>query len=153
MPFTGDDPVLAWEYWFDEPPSESVLLALEHRGKDHASATIIEAIEIASKKTHITDEIERLKYVTGILRRKTLEAASPQLAERERPIDVVLIAWKHSGIGTWPISRQRVAGWIEYCTAEEVKALLKAARNWSDFRSQIEDLVERRQAEAMKAQE
>jgi hypothetical protein len=86
MPYHGDSPTEAWEYWFDEPPSEIVQSSLERFAKNHAAAAIIEAIEITSDKAAITTEAVRLRYIKGILDRKLLAAVAPKRAEEERQI-------------------------------------------------------------------
>ena len=93
MAYRGDSPVEAWEYWFDEPPSEAVQVALERHSKNHSAATIIEAIEITSDKLNITVETSRLQYLHGVLRRKVLESVDPERAERERQIAIVQNCW------------------------------------------------------------
>jgi hypothetical protein len=56
MPYRGDSPAEAWEYWFDEPSSETVRLALELHSNNQPADTIIEAMEITSDKLDITAE-------------------------------------------------------------------------------------------------
>jgi hypothetical protein len=71
MPYHGDSPVEAWEYWFDEPPSQAVCSSLERLGKKHPAATIIEAIEITGNRAG------RLLKVIAILHRVPCRCDSP----------------------------------------------------------------------------
>src|SRR5438876_6526572 len=96
MPYHGDSPAEAWEYWFDGPPSDTVRLALERHSKDHPAATIIEAIEITSDKLDITAETSRLQYLNGVIRRKVLESVDPERAEQERKIAIIQRCWNKS---------------------------------------------------------
>jgi hypothetical protein len=146
MPYRGDSPVEAWEYWFDKPPSETVQLALERHSKNHpAAATIIEAIEITSDKLDITDETKRLQYLNGVLRRKVLESVDPDCAEQERQIAIIRRAWDKSNLGFWPLSKRKILYWLEYCNVEEIKAIMRVAESWSDLGDEIERVIERRQ--------
>jgi hypothetical protein len=148
MPYRGVSPVEAWEYWLDEPPSEVVCARLNRLLKDHITANIIEAIEITSNRMDITEEKRRLQYINGILQRKVLQTVAPERAEKERQIDVVELLWKKSNLGSWPLSRLKIAYWLQYCTVEEIKALMGVAYSWSDLRNEIDHIIEGRQQAA-----
>jgi hypothetical protein len=148
MPFRGDSPVEAWEYWFDEPPSEAVRLSLERHSKNHAAATIIESIEITSDKLDITAETSRLQYLNGVLRRKVLQSVDPERAEQERQIAIVQRCWDRSNLGCWPLSKRKIVYWLEHCTVEEIKVVMSVADGWSDLRDEMDRIIERRQQAA-----
>ena len=147
MPYRGDSPVEAWEYWFDEPPSEGVRSSLEQCGNDYAAtaATIIEAIVITGKRTDITDEAARIQYVKGILRRKLLHAMAPARAEEVTQIDSLQWSWNKKGVWSWPLDRKKASFWLQYCSVAEIKELMRIARSWTDFKEQLNQIIESRQ--------
>jgi hypothetical protein len=139
MPYRGESPVEAWEFWFDEPPSAAVSSSLEQLRRDYVATSIIEAIEITGNKLDITDEVARLQYVKGVLRRKVLQAVAPERAELEAQIDRVLKSWYKTSLGRWPLNRKSVAKWLE------IQTLMHVAHNWRDFKSELDQAIETRQ--------
>ncbi len=116
MPYIGDSPVEAWQYWFDEPPSEKVRKHLENRGKTHSAATIIEAIELTSDRllNKTTAEAQRLQYLCGILRQKVLASVDPKMAERQHQINIVQ-QWMNRKFGNRRWNKEAFDCWLEHC--------------------------------------
>jgi hypothetical protein len=151
MPYRGDSPLEAWKFWFDVPPSRAVLANLEHLAKDRPAALLVEAIEVTGQWLDITEDAAQLSYIAGILRRKALEAVAPERAEEERNIDVIRKYWDKTKIEARPLSRPMIANWLQYLTAEELKALMSVARSEQDLEEQIANSIEKRKQAAVDA--
>ena len=145
MPYRGDSVLEGWEYWFDEFPSKAACLALEVLGRDYPGTMIVEAMEITCSML-ITEEAARLQYITGILRRKTLESVAPDRADEEHKIDRILRAWKKvfGDRYTTSPSRAMLAEWLQHCTDVEILSVLRVARDWPDFQTEVEKIIETR---------
>jgi hypothetical protein len=142
MPYEGDSPFEAWEYWFDNPPSESVHSALTQCAKTHSAPDMIEAIRVAGMKFPMLENDEqRLRYMMGVLRRTALERIAPELAEEERQLDSICKYWEKKGISEWPLYRNRVRGWLRYVDPEGIKAVIHISRGWRDFHSQMDEII------------
>ena len=162
MPYQGDSPVEAWEYWFDQPPSEVVRSSLEQFGKKHDAKAIVEAIAITADKPSITVDANRIKYVGGVLDRMRLRAVSPERAEEEHQIDMLQRFWIKHGHGfptyRWNGGRRvrvetrnfdkshraTAATWFRFCTLEEIEAVVRVARSWDDLCEEMERIKTRR---------
>jgi hypothetical protein len=163
MPYRGDSPTEAWEYFFDETPSETACSSLERFAKNHVPVTIIEAIRITYDKRTVTSEAARLRYINGVLQRKTLQTVAPERAEEERQIDLLQRFWQKHGTpfqGYWHQGSQLhrndrqyfrkderavAASWLRFCTVAEIEAVMSVARSWIDL-CDVMGEIEARQA-------
>jgi hypothetical protein len=154
MPYEGDSPVEAWEYWFDEPPTDGVLAGLKQCARTHSAAEIIEAIEIAGmKRPLITQDQKRLEYMSGVLRRKALQKIDPERALEETKIDALRLRWRKKDAGPWMAERAEVREWLHWLDQRELNVLMGIADEWSDFERLTGEIVERRRCEQRSATE
>jgi hypothetical protein len=72
MAYEGNSLDEAWEFWFDEAPSEDVRKVLAARLRQHSLDDVLDALRITSTKPQIIDQTNRLKYMSGVLRKKAL---------------------------------------------------------------------------------
>lgn len=135
MPYEGDSPFEAWEYWFDAPPSETVKTCLNERVGKYSARAVVEAIQITGAKALvITGETERLQYLSGVLRRKELEAILPaELVADERKIDIVRKAWREQNF-SFPLSRKQALDLLSLASVEDLCALIKISMSWTSLK-------------------
>jgi hypothetical protein len=142
MPYEGDSPTEAWQYWFDEPPSNEVCLSLIQGCKQHSIADVLEAIAVAGMKFPMLENNEqRVKYMRAVLRRKALERVAPELAEEERQADNVCWYWRRKEISEWPLYRNKVRAWLRYVDAEGIKAVIHISKSWRDFHDKMDEIL------------
>lgn len=139
MPYVGDSPVDAWEFWFDEKPSDAVVLCLIQRVKTYSTDAVLEAIEITGARAQvIADETARLQYLSGVLRRKELEAILPDAAAEERVIDLVRKCWTTKRHFTFPLSRKQAREWLSFASAQDLCALIEISHGWMSLKQFLE---------------
>lgn len=141
MPYEGDSPAEAWEYWFDEPPNVNVRAWLTQYGLIHSAPDIIEAIGITGMRFSVEGEESRLRYVGGILRRNSLAKIAPERAEEERQTDIILAYWNKAAISVWPLSRKQVRGWLQYIPSDAIKAAIHTSASWREFKDLIDSSI------------
>lgn len=149
MPYEGDSPAEAWEYWFDEPPSETVKRCLAHRRTRYGDAELLDAIEITGMRVPMIEgEDNRLMYVSGVLRRKTLSKIDPERATEETTIDVLRRQWLSRELGDWEATREEVREWLRWLKQSEIALLIRVSDTWDDFAELIRKVVHRRREES-----
>lgn len=143
MPYNGNSPVDAWEYWFDEPPSVEVEKQLRSRVKASSVEAVLEAIEITWRKSEITSELNRIKYVCGVLRRKALADIAPERVELERSVQRIQAYWRAVRDAGYPLNDRHVRYWLEYISEAGIKAVICDTSTWHEFKDLMAQIVER----------
>ena len=142
MPYNGDSPAEAWEYWFDEAPTDEVNICLAQRSKAYSSRAVIEAIAITGSRLPLIEgEKNRLQYMSGVLRRNALREIDRERAEEEDNIDRIVKYWEKEPVSPFVPTRRQIRGWLQYLSAESIKSVIHHAASWRDFKEVIDGAI------------
>jgi hypothetical protein len=149
VPEPNTDVCALWREWYSSFNREPLGLSKSFTdllGQNEIDG-ILEAIRITRLRREIVGNEACIKYVRGILHHRHLEKVAPERAAEMKVFFSLQQYWKHQPRGSGYLNRQEVLEWLRYCTADEIRCIMRTAEGiWADLRDEMDRLVATRKA-------